>query len=339
MSNTGFDPFKVKPGSKGFGYINIVDTVAISFDMPLCVVNGEKEGPTLAVTGGLYPTEYYGIEAASRLYQMLDPKKLKGRFIAVPCVNMPALQFRLPWLTMRSSSYTPFDGLNVNSCFPGDPNGRPTQVLAHKLYQILSKANYQIDFRGGDLPESHLSHTIYPRIGEKIDETSELIAKAFGLQYVLPGTPDIGHTGKGTLVYELAKVGVATMISESGLGYKTQPSEEEVYPHIEGTLNIMKQMGMIEGKPKKPESQRFLDMQWHRAAAGSAGIFVALADQGDILEKGQVIGRIKDLDGSLIEEVKSPIKGVVHTMFVRRVVYPGDTLFTLLKLDEPTDWV
>ena len=144
MSNTGFDPFKVKPGSKGFGYINIVDTVAISFDMPLCVVNGEKEGPTLAVTGGLYPTEYYGIEAASRLYQMLDPKKLKGRFIAVPCVNMPALQFRLPWLTMRSSSYTPFDGLNVNSCFPGDPNGRPTQVLAHKLYQILSKANYQI---------------------------------------------------------------------------------------------------------------------------------------------------------------------------------------------------
>jgi predicted deacylase len=182
-------------------------------------------------------------------------------------------------------------------------------------------------------------HTIYPRIGQKIDETAELMAKVFGLNYVLPGTPNIGHTGKGTLVYELAIKGVATMISEAGLGFNTQPSEEEIMPHVDGTLNVLKQMGMLKGKVTKPKKQNFLDMEWQRVAPTVAGVFTALVDQGAILKKDQVIGQIKDLDGSLLEEIKSPVDGVVHTMYPRRVVYPGDGLFTVLKIDKATGWV
>ena len=67
-------------------------------------------------------------------------------------------------------------------------------------------------------------------------------------------------------------------------------------------------------------------------------LVAALADYGDILMEGQVIGRITDIDGSLISEVKSPIDGVVHTMYPVRLVFPGDNLYTLLKVDEPTGW-
>ena len=73
-------------------------------------------------------------------------------------------------------------------------------------------------------------------------------------------------------------------------------------------------------------------------AAPVAGVFTALADHNDILEEGQLIGRITDLDGSTLGEIHSPIDGIVHTMYVRRLVYPGDNLFTLLKIDEPTGW-
>jgi uncharacterized protein len=338
MSGESFDPLSVKPGEKKFGYVKIVDNLAISFDMPVGVVYGKKEGPTLAVTGGLYPTEYCGVEAASRLYHEIEPKDLAGRFISIPVVNMPVFQFRTPWLNLRSS-ITPFDGGNINSQFPGNSKGRPTEILAYKLFEILSKVNYHVDFRGGDLPESHLVHTIYPRIGQKIDETAEVMAEAFGLNYVLPGTPDIGHTGKGSLVYELAIKGVASIISESGLGYNTQPSEEEIMPHVEGTKNLLKHFKMMQGKISKPKTQNFLDMVWQRAAPTKAGVFTALVDQGAILKKEQIIGQIKDLDGSLIEEIKSPVNGVVHTMYPRRVVYPGDGLFTILKIDKTTGWV
>ena len=67
MSGESFDPLKVKKGEKKFGYVSIVDTVAATFEMPVGVVNGVNDGPTLAVTGGLYPTEYCGVESASRL--------------------------------------------------------------------------------------------------------------------------------------------------------------------------------------------------------------------------------------------------------------------------------
>jgi len=334
----GFQPLDVGSGEKAFGYVKVMDNLATKVEMPVGVVNGSEPGPTLMVTGGLYPTEYCGVEAASRLYQRLDPGDLKGRFITVPVVNMPVFRFRTRWLNLRSS-VTPFDGLNINGVFPGDPDGTPTRAVAHALFRLIKESRYHVDFRGGDLPESHLDHTIYLRIGEPIDETSEEMAKAFGLRYVLPGTPEIGHTSPGTLIYESVAAGVASIISEAGLGYRTQPIEEFVMAHVDGTLNLLKHFGMLDGEPAKPERQRYLDMEWQGVTAPVAGVFTAIADQGDIPEKGEVIGRITDLDGSVLAEVTAPVTGVVHSMFPRRVVYPGDRLYTLLRIGEETGWV
>lgn len=337
MSRKGLDPFGVEKGEKKFGYINIVDTVAAKFNMPVGVVNGISEGPTLAVTGGLYPTEYCGVEAASRLYQLVNPDELSGRFITIPCINMSSLQFRTPLFKLISSSTTPIDGMRINNSFPGTQEGRPSQVLAYKVFKILSKASYHVDFRGGDLNESHLVHTIYLRSGKETDEICEAMAKVFGLEYVLPGTPEISHTSPGTMIYELCNAGIASIISESGLGYREQPEERFIYNHIQGTINIMKHFGMLKGEPTRPKDQQFLDMVWKRVTAPVSGLFTAVADFGDILKEGEVIGRITDLDGSVLSEIASSIDGVVHTMFPRKIVHIGDPLYYLLEIKETTD--
>ncbi len=333
-----FDPYKVPRGTKEFGYVPVVNNLLVDAKVPVGVVNGVKDGPTLIVTGGLYPTEYCGVEAASRLYQRVDPEKLRGKFITIPVMNMPAFQWRLRWLNLRSTGSSPFDGVGINGVFPGDPEGSLTSRIAHANYQILSKADYHVDFRGGDLPESHLVHTIQLRVGEKIDETTEAMAKAFGLEYVLPGTPEIGHTSPGTMIHTLVANGVASIISESGLGFRTQPLEEFVEDHVRGTVNLLKHFNMLDGEPTKPKKQHYLDMEWFGVMAPEAGIFEAKVDYGDILSEGQVIGLIKHLDGSVLAEVKSPIDGVVHTMYPARLVFPGERLYTLLKIREATGW-
>jgi predicted deacylase len=337
MPQNGFKPFKVERNGKQFGYVNVIDNVAASFNMPVGVVNGKKEGPTLLVTGGLYPTEYCGVESASRLYQLINPEELSGRFITIPVINISSFQFRAP-MNLRSTGVSPIDRGLINSSFPGDPEGKPTQVLAYKVFQILAKANYHVDFRGGDLPESHLVHTIHLKIGKPVDEVALEMAKVFGFEYVLPGLPEIGHTSPCTMIYEAMNAGVASIISESGLGYREQPLEEFIELHIKGTLNLMKYYGMIEGEPERPKDQRFLDMNWCRVSSPAPGVFQAIADYGDILNKGEVIGLIKDLDGSVISEVKSPINGVVHTMYPKRVVHVNESLYTLLEINEPTGW-
>jgi predicted deacylase len=338
MSKNSFNPYKIPKNEKVFGYIDVVDNVSARYNMPVGVVNGVKEGPTLVVTGGLYPTEYYGLESAGRLYQEIDPTKLEGKFIAILCINTYGLQFRGP-IKLISTGRNPVDMLNINNSFPGDEKGKPSQVNAKRVYDILSKADYHIDFRGGDLNESHLQHTIYDILGSEIDEVAETMAKVAGYKYVLPGTPEIGHTRPGTMIYETMKAGCASIITEAGLGYREQPLERYIQAHIDATYNIMKHFGMIEGVPVKPESQHFLDMEWVRVPAPGPGIFIAHADHGDILKEGQVIGLIKGLDGSILHEVKSPIDGIVHTMYPRRVVHAWDGLYTLLRIAEETGYV
>jgi len=340
MITESFDPLAVEKGQKRFGYINVLNTVSTGkVEIPVGVVNGSADGPTFAVTGGLFPTEYAGVEAAARLYQGTDPKDLAGRLVVVPAVYMPVFQFRTPWFAL-TQSVSLMDGLSINQAFPGDPNGTLTERVAHRLFgEIILKSNYHVDLRGGDLNESHLVHTIFAKgIDKNIDGVSEEMAKVVGYEYVLPGTPEIRHTGPKTLIYETVKRGIPSIITESGLGYRTQPLEDDVMPHVEGVRNLLKHFGMLKGSPTRPKNQRFLDMTWYRVAAPVAGIFHAKADQGDLPKKGEILGRITNIDGSELCKLMSPIDGVVHTMFPRRVVFPGDYLYTLLKIAEPTGW-
>jgi len=333
-----FDPYSVPKGCKQFGWVPVVNNLLVNAEIPVGVVKGLEDGPTLAVTGGLYPTEYCGVEAASRLYQLINPEELKGCFITIPVMNMPAFQWRLRWLNLKSTGSSPFDGVGINNIFPGDPEGSLTHRIAYANYSILSKVDYHVDFRGGDLPESHLVHTIQLRVGKKIDEITEEMAKVFGLEYVLPSNPEIGHTSPGTMIHTLVTNGVASIISEAGLGYRTQPLDEFIEDHVRGITNLLKYFKMIDGAPIKPLNQRYLDMEWFGVTSPSAGIFEAKSDYGDIISRGQIIGLIKNLDGSVESEVKSPIDGVVHTMYPARLVFPGERLYTLLRIGEKTGW-
>lgn len=332
-----FKPFEVERGRKAFGRIEVVDNLAAEADMPVGIINGMEDGPTFTVTGGLYPTEYCGVEAASRLYRDLNLDGLRGRLLIIPVVNMPVFQFRTAWLKLRSS-ISPMDGKNINSEFPGDAEGTITSRIAHKLFEIIKNSDYHVDFRGGDLPESHLTHTIFLRLGKDIDKTCEKMAKVFGLEYVLPSEPDIGHTSPGTLIYEAVSRGIPSIISESGLGYRVQPQEDMIMNHVNGTINLLKYLDIMEDDPDKPDKQRYLDMEWFGVNAKKAGIFHAYVDHGELIDENQIIGKITGLDGSVLEKVNSPIDGIVHTMYPQRLVFPTDRLFTLLKIGEPTGW-
>ena len=321
-----FDPYEVAAGEKQFVYQNIIRNDAVRVDMPIGVVSGSETGPTLVVTGGIYATEYCGIEAASRMYRDFEPKNIKGRVI-IPVVNMPSFQFRTPMFNLVAG-ISPMDGKDVNGAFPGDPNGSVTEVLAHYLFsKIIIKADYHIDLRGGDLPESHVVHSIHPaNASAEVNRVSREMSRACGYEYFQARVPR-----PGSLIYETSQAGVPSIITQSGLGYKTQPNEESIGLHISAVTNVMKHLEMMDGHPTRPKNQREFQIRFDRVFASSSGIFQGTADQGTILRKGQSIGRITGLDGSTLEELYSPIDGVVHELLVRRVVFQGDQLYHLVQ--------
>jgi len=331
MTGDSLNPLKVGKGRKSFGYINVVRSLPIMAELPIGVVRGSSKGPTMAVTGGLFPTEYDGIEAASRLCQMVNPQDLSGTLLIVPVVNMPCLQFRTPWFNL-TESISPMDGANINSVFPGNLEGTVTEAIAYTLFRrVILKSDYHIDLRGGDLNESHLAYTMFLKLGKnkETDKKCEDIANVAGFKYTMAATREYPYTRRGSLIYEAVTRGICSVVFLSGLGYRTQPLRECVLSHVNGVTNAMKHLGMIKGRPVGSKEPDLLSATPNRIKTPVAGFFHANADQGDIVKRKQLLGEIVDMDGSQLARIISPVDGVVQVMLPRRLVYTGDTLFNV----------
>ena len=328
---TGADGFAVDDvpaGAKRFAYVNVVRHAAANVDVPIGVVNGAGDGPTLAVSGGIFGTEYSGIEAASRLYRDLQPKDIKGRVIIVPVVNMPAFQFRTPEFNLESGN-NPIDGKSINGLFPGKADGTVSEAIAHFVFNaLIEPADYFIDLRGGDLPEDHLVHTMFAVEGsDEVQRVSREMALACGFPYHQSRTQR-----PGSLFWESCRAGVPAIITQSGLGFRTQPEEQFINNHVRGVSNVMKHFDMLTGEPLVDEPQRELSTEFVVLKAGSNGVFHTTRDVGYLVRAGDTIGRITELDGSVSEDIVSDRDGVLHTYFVRRVVMTGDTVAYVVPL-------
>lgn len=275
-----FSPADVPAGSKAFGHVPVIDSLAVSTSLPVGVVRSATDGPTLAITAGLFPSEYCGIEAASRLYAQTEPADLLcGTLLILPCVNLQGFQFRTPWLNVKHTAAAPFDGLNVNASFPGSdaPDAPLSERQAAACFGVVKGATAHIDFRGGDLSESHLVHTIYPQLHDdaELDRQRMELALSFGVQWNLSASPTDAHSqggaGDGSCMGELLKLGCLSFVSECGLGYLTQPKEEFILNHLNGTRNVLKYLGMMDGPPIYQHAalgpQRFLTNPFVKAFA------------------------------------------------------------------------
>jgi uncharacterized protein len=96
--------------------------------IPICVIRHGK-GPTLYLGAGNHGDEYEGQIALSHLIRDLDPAEINGRLIIMPATNLPA--------AMAGARCSPIDGGNLNRSFPGDPDGTPTQAIAHFIESVL----------------------------------------------------------------------------------------------------------------------------------------------------------------------------------------------------------
>ena len=73
--------------------------------------------PTVAIISGLHGNELNGIHTLNLLASVLQMQKLNGTVLLFPLVN----SFGTDECTKR----WPFDGVDINKSFPGDPSGTP----------------------------------------------------------------------------------------------------------------------------------------------------------------------------------------------------------------------
>jgi len=305
-------------GAKTQGWLTIGETASGPLRIPLVLINGREDGPVLCVTAGVHATEYAPIDAVMRLLRMLEPERLRGAVIGVPVTNMRMFEH-------RTGFTSPLDGLNLNRIAPGRQDGSISEMLADILLrEVIATAQYHIDFHAGDLGEQLLPFAGYSLTGQReLDAQGEALARAFTPRLISLSTDESTLPPfPGSLNYAATRLGVVSILAEAG-GNGTL-DERDVQTHLEGAENVMRHLGMIDGRVQ--DGPRVAARSRTVVRAQRSGLVRLKVAIGDTIRTGQVLAEIVNVFGDIVERVSSPGAGLAGLIWTHKVVNTGDPI-------------
>jgi uncharacterized protein len=265
---------------------------------------GSRDGPLLTLLAGVHGCEYSPIAAVREFMNGLDTSGLAGRVVAVPVVNLAAFRTRTPFVT-------PEDGKNLNRCFPGDPDGTFSEVLAFHLFQqLILPSDYLIDLHAGDMVEELEPFALYDE--SEVEGVAKGMANAYGVRYVIRQAA-ANKTVAGSTSAAAAGAGIPAVIAEAGGRGLLERSS--VQTHLGGLGNVLRHLGMVEDGPPPVslETPRHLgDFLWLRSR--TRGWWESKVEVGQEVSEGTLLGTLSDLFGRELEWIVAPKRGV--TLFI-----------------------
>ena len=245
-------------------------------------------GPTMFLSGGVHGDEYEGPVTLMNLVRELEPERIQGRIIIIPCLNLPAV--------LAGTRCSPVDGLNMNRVFPGQRGDTITAMIAHYVcHVLLPMVDIQVDLHsGGKTLEYIPSMNMWACADlERRQKTFDAI-KAFGAPLSLV---DQFLDSSGLLNTVFEHHGIMNFGPE--LGGAGRVDRDTVQLTKIGILNLLRHFDMMEGDIVTPQQQgraptrlaEIPDLDFY-VMCPDAGLYEPFVDLGDDVEQGQAIGQV-----------------------------------------------
>ncbi len=301
--------------TNGYGYIPI----------PIVSIKNGT-GPTALLIGGNHGNEYEGIVSLMNLARSIVPEQVNGQIIVLPSLNLPAV--------MAGTRSSPLDGGNLNRCFPGNPLGGPTQVIAHYVStQLLPRADLVIDLHAGGRSSTFIPCAIV-RQGKDASElqTLRLLADWFAapISYV---SSVKGGGGRLTLSGECTSQGIPCLTVELGGGETL--CRRGLQLAGDGVTRVLNQAGILPSveAPTATATRWMTKTADSRLHAPADGIFEPRIELGEFVSKGKPAGLVHFVDAPLREpvEVIFAASGYVLSRHLPALVKKGDELCSYLS--------
>lgn len=312
-TNWQFGNLAAPHGSKISGYLEFP---TVEEKLPTFLINGEEQGPTVLIMAGIHGCEYTSIDAALQLGRSLEAYEIKGKVVVLPIAN-PASFYT------RSIYVHPRDQKNLNRVFPGNKDGTDAERLAYWINEVgIKKVDYVIDLHGGDMIEALVPFTIFHVTEDgELNKQAKDMASLFGIHYVIGSEGQVPGSTYGTA----AEQGKIAVIAEAGQqGILTEDNSQLLQ---EGTRNILKWMGLLEGNAEKKEVQVLSVFDWYRA--NSSGLWYSAVSIGDQVNEGDYLGKICDEFGETVKKYYSTTKGVVLFLVTSLAINQNDPLLAI----------
>jgi hypothetical protein len=322
MSIFEIGSIQASPGQKKSGYCS-VQAGAAEVRFPILLANGSQAGTRLALTAGVHPREFLGIEALRSLMKGIDPEKLKGQVAA--CI-LPSYLSSLgcqPGVPQAAE-------INLNRIFPGNLDGNPAERSIAWLFEnVIRPSDVYIDLHSGGVSEGLISMVAYRTSGNpNLDRRALELAEAFGLEDVVRGKSPSGGNSHAAATRENI---VALLVDVGQYGTRSPILIDQVR---EGVLRAMETLGMLElAHPKRTQPPR----HWTWTAEAEAtveGLWMPQFEVGEDVQEGAILGHIVDPLDNLLSTVIAPASGRVLYGERGLIVTQGDILAAIAGCED-----
>jgi predicted deacylase len=287
--------------------------------IPVTVVNGERDGPTVFLSAAAHGDELNGIEVVRTVAHDWDLSGLAGTLVCLPVLNVPGF--------LAQERYLPILDRDLNRSFPGHEDSTSARRMAHSIFtNFVEPCDLGLDFHTSTRGRTNMLHVRADTAAPGV----ERLAKAFGTSVIIDGDgPD------GTLRHEATTAGIPTITVEMGEAHRFQRGliDEALW----GVESVFAEYGLREETAVRWPGWRTTiagddEKTWIRADAG--GIVDMHFERGSVVHEGDRICTITNPFKDDNVAVEAPFSGLVVGVLENPVVYPGNPLCHLVELDD-----
>ncbi len=302
-------------------------SVPTAFGAPLELYKntwGKSDHESLSIVSGLQGDLLNGMYLSSRLSQFLDSVvegvdpnyTLKGQVISFPVANLNAIQ--------SGSRLWPYDGMDMDLAFPGNPEGETSEALASAVYTHTADSYWGLILQSAP---PHYEDALHIQV-TKLDGRIKKLARDLQIDTVRK----LNETSKVSLFHQwhAHDIIAATLSAGSPRTLNVQQCETL----FQGIVNFMVAEKILKDKRKSKGNtkSRFYEPENEVAViASTAGMFLKEVEVGTAVQAGQKIGEVRDIySGKRREEITATTDGFLVTLRQHPIVYEKEPIAIIL---------
>ena len=271
----------------------------------MCIVTG--------IHGDELEGQYVCYELIRRLRENID--LLNGTVDVYPALN--------PLGVDSVSRGIPTFDLDMNRIFPGSTDGHQIENAAFHIIQDLKGADMVIDIHASNV---FLREMPQARINVKMAKKLIPSAKLLNIDFVW--VHDASTVLESTLAHSLNTLKTPTIVVEMGIGMRiTRQYGDRL---VDGIFQLMNKMGMLtnyEAPSIKNKPIISTKGEVYFLNSDCSGIILPQVKHSDWVTKGELLCQIVDpFEGKVLQEVLSPVDGLLFTLRTYPVVYEGSLI-------------
>ena len=289
--------------------------------IPVTIINGERDGPTVFLSAAAHGDELNGIEVVREVAHEWDLSELAGTLVCLPVLNVPGF--------LAQQRYLPVYDRDLNRSFPGKPGSTSSNRMAHRIYSnFIEPCDFGLDFHTSTRGRTNMLHVR----GDMADDAVHRLAMSFGSSVILDS-----EGPSGTLRGEATDDGTPTITIEMGEAHRFQ--RELIDDALAGVRSVFAEYELLTADTVRWPGWRTIvagsgEKTWLRADSG--GIVDTHYESGSLVREGDRIATITNPFKEAAVAVEAPFTGLLIGVLENPVVYPGNPLCHLVEIDEPT---